>query len=42
MPGTLMVTRELPGGNRPYDLSLLHSLTCKSVVILDYYGVWRT
>ena len=45
----LMVTREpykgilrLPDGNRPENLSLFHSLTCKNNVLLDYYGVWRT
>ena len=45
----IMATREpqkgilrFPGGNRPEDLSLFHSLTCKNNVILDYYGVWRT
>ena len=32
----------LPGGNRPEDSSLFHSLTCKNNVILDYYGVSRT
>ena len=26
-------------GNRPEDLNLFHSLTCKNNVILDYYGV---
>ena len=31
-----------PDGNRPEDLSLFHSLTCKKNdnVILDYYRVW--
>ena len=32
----------LPDGNRPKDLSLFHSLTCKNNVILEYHGVWRT
>ena len=32
----------LPDGNRPGDLSLFRSLTCKNNVILEYYGVWRT
>ena len=30
----------LSDGNRPEDLSLFHSLTCRSNVILDCYGVW--
>ena len=29
-------------GNRPGDLSLFHSSTCKKYVILYYYGVRRT
>ena len=44
-----MVARELykgilllPDGNKPEDLSLFRSLTCKTNVILEYYGVWRT
>ena len=46
---TYMVTRQLykgilrlSDGNRPEDLSLCHSLTCKNNVILDYYVIWRT
>ena len=46
MRSTLMVTREpykgilrLSDRNRPEDLSLFCSLTCKNNVILDYYGV---
>ena len=49
MASTLMVTRELfmgilrlPDGNRPEDLSLFHSLTCKNNVLFEYHGVWRT
>ena len=44
-----MIARELykgivwlSAGNRPEDLRLFHSFTCKNNVILEYYGVCRT
>ena len=40
--GAIKSILHLRDGNRPEDLSIFNSLTCKNNVTIDYYGVWRT
>ena len=39
--GAVKSILRLPDGNKPEDLNVFNSITCKNNVVLDYLAVWQ-